>query len=287
MRETAFEIVEPEHDSPVLVEVPHAGLVLDPESAWYLAAPTHCVARDADLYVDELFAGSADAGATLLFARTSRYVVDLNRAEDDYDSGAVVGGPPGDRPRGAIWRLTSEGLPVLRERLPTAEYERRCHAFHRPYHEAITHLLERKRQRFGFAVMLCAHSMPSPRGRGAIDDLADVVPGTRGRSTADGRFIDVVDAAAAERSWRVQHDMPYRGGYSTGHYGRPQDGLHAVQIEIARRLYMDEQLARDVAGFAEVMSFARDLVSRLVAEAELAHREQVYRNGSATSDGRS
>jgi N-formylglutamate amidohydrolase len=278
--ERAFDIVEPEQDTPVLVEVPHAGLALDPESAWYIAAPAHCLARDADLYVDELFAEAPAVGATLLCARLSRYVVDLNRAEDDYDAGAVTGAPAGDRPRGAIWRLTSDGQPVLRERLAVAEYDRRIQRYHRPYHEAVAGLLERKRARFGFAVMLCAHSMPSPRGRGAVDDLADLVPGTRGRTTADARFIDVVDAAASARAWRVQHDMPYRGGYSTGHYGRPTEGLHAVQIEIARRLYMDDQLARDVAGFAEVKAFARDLTSRLCAEAERALTDRVYRSGS-------
>lgn len=268
MKPQPFVVVEPSSgDSPVVVEVPHAGMWLDAEAASWIHAPARCIARDADLYVDELFADSPARGATLIAARLSRYVVDLNRGEDDYDGMAVEGGSVRERPRGVIWRLSSDGIPVLRERLSVAEYERRMQQFHRPYHAAIEALLERKRARFGFAVLLCAHSMPTPRAR-AAPALADVVPGTRGRSTAAEPWIDLVEAVARDRGLRVQHDMPYRGGYSTGHYGRPEAGWHAVQIEIARRLYMDEQrLGRDPVGFAATTDFALELVGALVDRA--------------------
>jgi N-formylglutamate deformylase len=267
-----FDIIEPNDETPVLVEVPHAGLWLDAEAAGWTTAPARCIARDADLYVDELFANSADAGATLLCARLSRYVVDLNRASDDFDRGAVVGGPHLGRPRGVIWRLTSDGLPVLRDPISVSEYERRVRLFHAPYHGALQSLLDRKRDRFGFAVMLCAHSMPTPRPRGGINvHTADLVPGTQGRTAADGRYIDLIDRVGVEHGWCVEHDVPYRGGYSTRHYGRPDENVHVVQLEIARRLYMDETtLGRHPEGFAQVMEFAKDVVEQLVQEAERA-----------------
>jgi N-formylglutamate amidohydrolase len=262
-----FAVVEPEGaGSPVVVEVPHAGLFVDAESAAWMTAPTRSLARDADLYVDELFADSPSQGATLIYARTSRYVVDLNRAEDDYDGAAVAGGPPCERPRGVVWRLTSDGFPVLRDRLTAAEYRRRCDTVYRPYHRALRGLLEGVVQRFGFAVLLCAHSMPTPRGAGG--GYADLVPGTRGRSTAADSWIDLVERTGREHGWVVQHDTPYRGGYTTSHYGRPASGVHAVQIEIARRLYMDEHLlGRSESGFPEVRRFARTLVANLVRDA--------------------
>jgi N-formylglutamate deformylase len=270
MKSEAFQLVEPtDGDSPVVVEVPHAGLWLDAEAASWINAPARCIARDADLYVDELFAGAPSRGATLVAARVSRYVVDLNRGPDDYDGLAVEGGPVRERPRGVIWRLSSDGIPVLRERLTVAEYERRMDRFHRPYHQALESLLQEKRARFGFAVLLCAHSMPTPRTRvAAHPPLADIVPGTRGRSTAAECWIDLVDAVARGRGFQVQHDVPYRGGFSTGHYGRPEAGWHAVQVEIARRLYMDERrLGRDPVGFSAMTDFALELVSALVERA--------------------
>jgi N-formylglutamate amidohydrolase len=269
---TPFVVFEPEQDSPVLVEVPHAGLLLDAEAASWTTAPARSIARDADSYVDELFADAPALDATLLCAQISRYVVDLNRAPDDYDGAAVRGGPPRARPRGVIWRLTSEGTPVLREPVSAAEYARRRDTFHAPYHDQLSALLERKRARFGLAVLLCAHSMPSPRPqRGRVVYTADLVPGSRGRTSADERFVDLIGRVGIDVGWRVEHDVPYRGGYSTGHYGRPDEGLHAVQIEVARRLYMDENsLARSPEGFAAVRAFAKQLVSELVREARAA-----------------
>jgi N-formylglutamate deformylase len=271
MLEEPFEIHEPDSgDSPVVVEVPHAGLAADAEALAWMAIPAYCMARDSDLYVHELFADAPAEGATLLVAKVSRYVVDLNRAADDYDELAVEGGPRAERPRGVIWRLSSDGMPVLRRRLSRDEYLRRMQRYHRPYHDAIETLLERKRKRFGFAVMLCAHSMPTPRGHAAR--TPDVIPGTRGRSSADARWIDLVDDTTREHGLRVQHDVPYRGGYSTGHYGCPGEQTHALQLEIARRLYMDERsLAREPKGFGVTRGFARELVARLVGEARAVY----------------
>jgi len=268
----SFDIVEPDGDeTPVVVEVPHAGLRLDAEAANWMIAPARSIARDADLYVDELFSDSAAVGATLLTAQLSRYVVDLNRAPDDYDEAAVRGGTGRDRPRGVIWRLTSDGHPVLRQPISTAECKRRVDAFHARYHQALRDILQRKRRRFGIAVLLCAHSMPTPHTRSGrpSEQGADLVPGSRGRTSADARFIDLVERVGVDRGWRVQHDIPYQGGFTTAHYGRPTEDIHAVQIEIARRLYMDEaSLARHPKGFDDTKAFARQLVERLVDEAQ-------------------
>jgi N-formylglutamate amidohydrolase len=182
----------------------------------------------------------------------------------------VVGGAPRDRPRGLIWHHSSDGEQVLARPLGRSEYERRCSCFYRPYHAALGRLIEERRARYGFAVLLCAHSMPAPRVRGgrAAGALADVVPGSHGRTTAAGVWIDLVEEVARAQDWSVQHDVPYRGGHTTSHYGRPSEGVHVVQLEIARRLYMDEKtLARDELGFATVKAFAGTLVEALVGEA--------------------
>jgi N-formylglutamate amidohydrolase len=93
---------------------------------------------------------------------------------------------------------------------------------------------------------------------------ADVVPGTRGRTSAHARFIDAVDAHATSRGWTVRHDDPYAGGFSTQNYGRPEQNVHAVQIELARRLYVDEATLRPrAAAFADVRAWCEGLVRTL------------------------
>jgi N-formylglutamate deformylase len=264
-----FEVVEPTAgESPLVVEVPHAGLWLDGETLARVIAPARCIGRDADLYVDELFQDAPREGATLLVARASRYLVDLNRGEGDYDGEAVEGGGRTPWARGLIWRLSTDGEPVLAERLSQRELTRRLDLVYRPYHRTLQALLTRKIERFGVAVLLCAHSMPTPGGRLSAGGLgahqADLVPGTRGRTSAAGVVIDRVDAHGRRQGWTVRHDDPYRGGFSTAHYGQPTRGVHAVQIEIARRRYMDEPTLRiDPQGFASVREFARTLAARL------------------------
>jgi len=253
--------------TPVVVEVPHAGLDVDALALGTLAAPARSLAQDADLYVDELYADAPDEGAALLVSHVSRYVCDLNRAETDVDSQAVEGGRARSAPHGVIWRATTENRPALVAPLTRAEYERRMSSIYRPYHAALTRLIGERVSRFGYAILLCAHSMPS-QGRDGHSDpgvqRADVVPGSRGRTTAAASIIELPEELARQRGWSVAHDEPYRGGFSTSHYGRPNAGMHALQVELSRRLYMDEQtLAKKTNHFNEVRGFCRDLVARL------------------------
>jgi N-formylglutamate deformylase len=268
MTAAPFSVVEPAADeTPVIVEIPHAGLVVDGPSLASLTAPARAIGRDADLWVDELYTGAAAHGATLLVSHVSRYVVDLNRSEHDLDPETVEGAPPGSRAtRGIVWRLTSDGLRVLDRPLTRPELERRLDTYYRPYHAALSALVERKKAKFGHAVVLAAHSMPSV-GRAGHGDArltrADVVPGTRGRTSASGAFIDAVDAHARQANMSVTHDDPYQGGFTTQHYGRPRQAVHVVQVELARRLYMDEATLLKNGGFARLRGWCEGLVAAL------------------------
>jgi N-formylglutamate amidohydrolase len=263
-----FSVHEPTRpETPLVVEVPHAGLFVDPPSLSSIVAPARSLGQDADLYVDELYADSPLAGATLLVARVSRYVCDLNRSETDYDGLAVRGGGTRAVPHGLIWRSTTEDVQALAAPLAPSELSRRLEQIYRPYHDTLATLLRDKHRRFGCAVLLCAHSMPS-RGRAGHADpgqeRADVVPGSRSRTSAGKAVIDGVDTILRSFGWSVAHDTPYRGGFSTGHYGRPAEGFHAIQIEIARRLYMDERtLQKKPTDFERTRQACRTLVERL------------------------
>jgi N-formylglutamate amidohydrolase len=273
-----FERIDPTApETPVVVEVPHAGLDMAPQFLEPLAAPARALARDADLYVDRLYAEAPAEGATLLVARASRYAIDVNRGETDVDAEVVEGGRTELRlHHGLVWRTTSDGEAALSRRLTRDELEERLNLVWRPYHRELTSIVAQKVAKFGIAVVIAAHSMPSVErsaalasSREARDDAgaarrrADVVPGTRGRRSAAARFIDAMEAHAVAQGWSVRHDDPYAGGFTTQHYGRPEDRVHVVQIELARRLYLDEATLRPTPGFDSVRGWCRGLVARL------------------------
>jgi len=255
--------------TPVLVEVPHASTHVPDVVKSELSAPTDALMRDADIYVDELYANAPTLGAALLCARVSRYVVDLNRAQDDVDSATVSDhpAPVGAQPRGVVWRATTDGRPVLTRPLTFAALRKRLARFYVPYHDALRQTLEDLRARHGHAILLAGHSMPS-RGRSLHVDAgerrADIVPGTQGRTTTDARVIELVDDHFRQAGLVVRHDDPYRGGFATVHYGRPHEGLHAIQIEINRALYVDEDtFERRPKDFGRLQALLDGLVVKL------------------------
>jgi N-formylglutamate deformylase len=272
MRE-AFEVIDPTGpETPVVVEIAHSGLDMPAHYLAPLAAPARALARDADLFVDGLYEDAPAEGASVLVARTSRYAIDVNRADTDVDS-EVVEGERSDvlLHHGLVWRTTSDGEPALARRLTRAELDERLDRIWRPYHRALSTAIDAKRKRFGLCVVLAAHSMPSTEraggnGRssgGPARPRADVVPGTRGRRSAAAKYIDAVETLAKTRGWTVRHDEPYAGGFTTQHYGRPAEGVHVVQVELARRLYLDEATLRPLPAFGQVRAWCRGLVAEL------------------------
>lgn len=248
---------------PVLVEVPHAGTDVPEAVQDELFAPEDALLRDADIFVDQLYANAPNLGAALLCASVSRYVVDLNRAQDDFDSATVNDHPTAAlaQPRGVVWRATTDGRPLLRRPLSFGALRKRLARYYVPYHDALRQTLDALHARFGFAILLAGHSMPS-RGRSLHVDAgvrrADVVPGTRGRTTADARVIDLVDAHFRNAGLSVRHDDPYKGGFATTHYGRPDLARHAIQIELNRALYVDETTFTRRAGDFEKLQHVLD-----------------------------
>jgi len=266
---TVLEFTAPAHGrTPVLVEVPHAGLAIPEPLRDEILANEDTRKRDADLYVDELYAHAPSKGAALLSARVSRYVVDLNRAPDDVELGSLEDPSSGrlGQPRGVVWRVTTDGRPALRTPLDAIAVGRRIELFHAPYHARLREELELTRQRFGYAVLVAGHSMPSAVRRGArdIERRADIVPGSLGGSSCDPRVVELVEQHFRAAGLSVRHDDPYRGGFTTGHYGRPAQGQHAIQIEINRALYMDElSCLRKPDNFARLQQLLGDLIARL------------------------
>ena len=268
---SVLDFQAPEHGrTPVLVEVPHAGLGIPEPLRDDFLVGIETLRRDADLYVDELCAYAPEAGAALLTARISRYVVDLNRAPDDIELGPPEDSPSGriGQPRGVVWRVTTDGRPALRRGLDATAINQRLALYHAPYHTRLRDELEHIRRTFGWVVLVAGHSMPSAVRRGArdIERRADIVPGSLGGTSCDPRVVELVDQHFRAEGLSVRHDDPYKGGFTTAHYGRPAQNQHAIQIEINRALYMDEITCTPRKdNFARLQVLLRELTEKLGA----------------------
>lgn len=222
-------------DSPLLINVPHAGTYL-PEGIAARLSEAGAGLPDTDWFVDELYAFATDLGAGLMAATHSRYVVDLNRPPDD---AALYAG----RTTGLVPMETFAGDPLYTpEGAPGGdEVAGRREAYWQPYHDALDAELRRIRKRFGHAVLLDAHSI-----LGEVPDLfdgrlPDLNLGSHGGRSAVPALVHLsmrhFESAGALTSVL---DGRFKGGYNTRHYGRPADGCHALQLEMAQRVYMDE-----------------------------------------------
>lgn len=258
--------------SPLVVSVPHAGTLIPEDERHRYALAPDLLATDVDLFVDRLYAAAPSLGATLVSSPVSRFVVDLNRFEDDLCPSVVLGtsrntaaGYYGNR--GVIWGVSTRGESIYRLPLPREVHAARIEAFYTPYHQRLAAELERARAQFGFAVLLDAHSMPSV-AKAAHPDAgarrADIVPGDVMGTSCAPSLTRAVVGFWEERGRTVALNNPYRGGAITRRYGRPGDGVHAVQVELNRSLYMDEVACEPSDGFDALAAECAALVERLV-----------------------
>jgi N-formylglutamate deformylase len=242
--EGAFTARTPaEPTTPIVVSVPHAGL----STAGYeeTLTPELEVRTDADLFVDRLYAVGEPSGPEVyVAAQLSRFVCDLNRDPDDVCPGAVPEHPTARNVdgRGFIWAVTTTGAPALARPLSIGEWQERT-AIHAAYHDTIRRALTRARALFGYAILVDGHSMPSRGRAGHLDPghaRAAVVPGDRNGTSCAPALTELVTRHFEAQGLEVRANDPYRGGYITAHHGRPADGIHAIQIELRRDLYLDE-----------------------------------------------
>ncbi len=280
-----FEVLAPARArGPFVFNSPHSGAAYPAEFLAASRLDPMALRRSEDMFVDDLFAGVVERGAPLLRAHFPRAYLDVNREPYELDprmfdgrlpdhcntrSMRVAGG------LGTIARVVGEGQEIYARRLSVAEALERIERLYRPYHAALRTLLEDTRRRFGFAVLVDCHSMPSGPHLQADGGRADVVIGDRYGTSCAGCFTDAVEDGLRALGYRVSRNKPYAGGFITEHYGHPLAGFHALQLEVNRSLYMDERRQTKSSGFARVagdlMAMTDDLHAAAAAHARL-HR---------------
>ena len=235
--------------------------------------------RTEDAFVDELFGAAPAHGAWLVSAVFARTFVDLNREADEIDPDMFVDGPRatgqvrGERVRaglGCLPRVAAGGAEIYGSPLSWTEGRRRIEHVYHGYHDAVRRLVAGAAARGdGRAILVDCHSMPSMPGR--VRRLPDFVLGDRFGASCSYRLMSVLERTLRRMGYSVGRNAPYAGGHTTRHYGRPSYGIHAVQIEINRRLYMDEHKVERSPGFASLQRDIGDLIGA-ITDPGLFHR---------------
>jgi N-formylglutamate amidohydrolase len=253
-----FEIHRPENPSvPFVFASPHSGRIYPGDFVASSRLSALSLRRSEDAFVEELFAPVVAAGAPLIAASFPRAFVDANRAPSEIDTtmfeGDVAVSVDAASPRvtaglGVIPRIVRDGAEIYRGKLPASEAVARLNRLYRPYHAALARLVDETRAQFGACVVIDCHSMPTAAA------APDVVLGDRYGLSAAAALTRAAESAFEKHRFSVARNAPYAGGYTTHLYARRGQGVHALQIEVSRALYLDEERIVKAANFARVQA---------------------------------
>jgi N-formylglutamate amidohydrolase len=244
----AIDTIEPVRlASPLVFSSPHSGSNYPDRFLESSRLDPLTLRRSEDAYVDELFLPCVGLGAPLVRALFPRAYLDVNREPYEFDPQVFEGRLPDFANTrslrvavglGTIPRVVGDSQPIYKKPISIAEGLGRIEWLYRPYHEQLRALVERARGRFGRAVLIDCHSMPSNAA-----DVAglDVVLGDRYGASAEPDVVEILETSLRAAGYRVRRNKPFAGGFITESLGAPARGVHAVQIEIARSLYLDER----------------------------------------------
>ena len=261
---------------PVVFDSPHSGSDYPPDFAY--ACPLKLLRQAEDAHVDALFAAAPAQGGTLIAALFPRSYIDVNRGLEDIDQQLLDRPWPGpvsasDRARvgmGLVRRVCKPGLAMYNRKLTVEEVRHRIDHYYRPYHAAVGEAIDRASTRFGAVWHVNCHSMPSSRGaRGPVNtwERADFVLGDRDGATCAPGFRTMVQRTLQQMGYDVRINDPYKGVELVKRFGQPRVGRHSLQIEVNRRLYMNEETLERTNGFAKLKGDIDTLLAAIAAYA--------------------
>jgi N-formylglutamate deformylase len=270
-----FEIIEPEQwRGPVLFNSPHSGRVYP--RAFLIASrlDLSTLRRSEDSFVDDLAMGVIRRGYPLMRAHFPRCYVDVNREPYELDPRMFDGRLPSFANTrsmrvagglGTVARVVGDAQEIYDQRLSVDDALRRIDSLYKPYHRAVRRLFTRLHREFGAAVLVDCHSMPSSTGPKDERPRADVVLGDRYGTSCVAAVSETVEGVLRDMGYAVSRNKPYAGGFITEHYGNPAAGLHAIQLEINRALYMDERRFERSGNFARLATDLETLADKVSA----------------------
>ena len=257
--------------SPLVFTSPHSGRDYPAAFLAVTRLPIAQLRHAEDAMVDQLLCGIDSA--PVMRARYARTFLDLNRAADEIDAAMFNSTPDLPMRRtdrviaglGVVPRIAARGEEIYAGRIDAADAAVRIAALHVPWHGRIATLLDHARSRHGHAILIDCHSMPTPAGLRS----PQIVLGDRHGVTAAPALIRLIERHFGSFGWRVARNIPYAGGYTTEAHGAVAAGVHAVQIEIDRALYMDPITLQRSSGFGSVADAMTGLARLLAAASQV------------------
>ncbi|SDX51105.1 N-formylglutamate amidohydrolase [Litoreibacter albidus] len=272
MTNDAYTVTLPEvQTSSMVFASPHSGRFYSREFLRRSVLDDVQIRSSEDAFMDQLIAPATQFGVPILTATVPRAYLDLNRACDELDPAVVQGvRRRGHNPRiasglGVIPRVVANGRAIYSGKITLEEANTRIDRYWRPYHDRLGDLMAQTKQSFGRAVLVDFHSMPHEAVRAMTHSglsRPEVVLGDRFGAAAHGDIVERIETIFLEAGLKVSRNTPFAGAYITQAYGHPSRGHHAVQVEIDRGLYMNEQHIRPNGNFD---SFSK-LMARIVEQ---------------------
>lgn len=265
--------------APCIFVSPHSGRYYPPHFKALSKLDDRTLRRSEDAFVDELFAEVTDFGAPLVKAVYPRAYVDLNRGPEELDPRMYrqplsgLGIALSERVKaglGIIPRVVAAGVSIYGDTLDLSEAETRLSDIYRPFHHALSDLRQQSIDKFGFALIIDCHSMPTSAfegQRGLRHEAIDVVIGDRFGTSCSATISDWIEEKLNECGLKTARNSPYAGGYNTRVYGELDINCHAIQLEVARAAYMDETLIEKTPGFAPLQSQLTKFLEALCIQA--------------------
>ena len=270
-----FEIVEPAAwRAPIIFNSPHSGSLYPQDFVAASRIDLAALRRSEDSFMDELIGDLSGRGFPVVRVNFPRSYVDVNREPYELDPRMFTGRLPSFANTrsmrvagglGTIPRVVGDGQEIYRERLSVDDALTRIEALYKPYHRALRRLINKAHQNFGTVVVVDCHSMPSIGVSRDEPRRPDVVIGDRYGTSCAPLIPDMVEETMRALGYSVGRNKPYAGGFITEHYGNPASGLHAVQLELNRAIYMDERRRERSPGFAQVAADFAILADALAA----------------------
>lgn len=272
-----FEIRRPiQQTEPFVFNSPHSGRIYPEPFLSMSRLDRLSIRRSEDHFVDELFAGVIQLGAPMLAAQFPRAWLDVNREPYELDPRMFDGALPAFANIGSmrvagglgtIPRLVAENMEIYRGRLSVEEGLARIEQVYRPYHATLRRMIAQTHVQFGKAILIDCHSMPANIRVAGGTRRPDMIIGDRYGVSAGQGLSQAAVSILSSLGYNVVRNKPYAGGFITEHYGRPARGLHALQIEINRGLYVNEETLEKTSGFnllkADLCEFAGGLMAHV------------------------
>lgn len=259
----AFEIIEPaDWRAPIIFNSPHSGSIYPGPFLNMSRIDLEALRRSEDSFMDELISHLVEDGFPVVRVHFPRSYIDVNREPYELDPRMFTGRLPSFANTrsmrvagglGTIPRVVGDGQEIYRERIHIDDALRRIELLYKPYHRALRRLINQAHQQFGSVILVDCHSMPSVGVSRDEPKRPDVVIGDRYGTSCAAPIAAAVEETMAARGYSTGRNKPYAGGFITEHYGNPASGLHAVQVELNRAIYMDERSRRRSDRFGTVV----------------------------------